>query len=251
MAHLWSGRFAGDPDAEVFAFGSSFRVDRRLFEDDVRGSRAWAAALARAGVLSAADAAAIDARPRADSPQGTGRSRLRHARSRRRGRARFRRARAGRARRRRRPAAAHRAVAQRAGLRRFPALPEAAHPRDPGRHRAHLARVRRAGRSRGRRDDAVVHAPAPRAAGARRALLAVARAALRRDVDRLAAVLHEADELPLGSGAIAGTSYRDRRGRPGRRARLLPHRAQQHRRQRRSRLRRVVPPRGLARRWST
>ena len=32
-------------------------------------------------------------------------------------------------------------------------------------------------------------------------------AALRRDVDRLAAVLHEADELPLGSGAIAGTSY--------------------------------------------
>ena len=32
-------------------------------------------------------------------------------------------------------------------------------------------------------------------------------AALRRDVDRLAAVLAEADELPLGSGAIAGTSY--------------------------------------------
>jgi argininosuccinate lyase len=31
--------------------------------------------------------------------------------------------------------------------------------------------------------------------------------ALRRDYDRLAAVIHEADELPLGSGAIAGTSY--------------------------------------------
>src|SRR6186997_152385 len=60
MAHLWSGRFAGDPDAHLFAFGSSFRFDRRLFEDDVRGSRAWAAALARAGVLSPADAAAID-----------------------------------------------------------------------------------------------------------------------------------------------------------------------------------------------
>ena len=60
MAHLWSGRFAGDPDAELFAFGSSFRFDRRLFEDDVRGSRAWAAGLARAGVLSAADAAAIE-----------------------------------------------------------------------------------------------------------------------------------------------------------------------------------------------
>jgi len=60
MAHLWSGRFASDPDADLFAFGSSFRVDRRLFEDDVRGSRAWAAALARAGVLSTPDAAAID-----------------------------------------------------------------------------------------------------------------------------------------------------------------------------------------------
>ncbi len=60
MAHLWSGRFAGDPDAELFAFGSSFRFDKRLFEDDVRGSRAWAQGLARAGVLSAEDAAAID-----------------------------------------------------------------------------------------------------------------------------------------------------------------------------------------------
>jgi argininosuccinate lyase len=60
MAHLWSGRFAGDPDAELFAFGSSLRVDRRLFEDDVRGSLAWAKGLARAGVLDSADAAAID-----------------------------------------------------------------------------------------------------------------------------------------------------------------------------------------------
>ena len=60
MAHLWSGRFAGDPDADLFAFGSSFRFDRRLFEDDVRGSLAWAAGLARAGVLSSEDAAAID-----------------------------------------------------------------------------------------------------------------------------------------------------------------------------------------------
>jgi argininosuccinate lyase len=31
--------------------------------------------------------------------------------------------------------------------------------------------------------------------------------ALRRDYERLATVLHEADALPLGSGAIAGTSY--------------------------------------------
>jgi argininosuccinate lyase len=59
MAHLWSGRFEGDPDAELFEFGRSFGFDRRLFEDDVKGSLAWAAALERAGVLSAADAAAI------------------------------------------------------------------------------------------------------------------------------------------------------------------------------------------------
>src|SRR5512132_1911253 len=59
MAHLWSGRFAGDPDAALFEFGASFAFDRRLFEDDVRGSVAWAEALRRAGVLSDRDADAI------------------------------------------------------------------------------------------------------------------------------------------------------------------------------------------------
>ncbi len=57
--HLWSGRFATAPDADVFRFQASFGFDRRLFEDDVEGSLAWADALARAGVLSASDAAAI------------------------------------------------------------------------------------------------------------------------------------------------------------------------------------------------
>src|SRR3954465_2444776 len=56
MAHLWSGRFAGDPDAELFAFGSSFRFDKRLFEDDVTGSLAWAQGLGGGGVLVAAAA---------------------------------------------------------------------------------------------------------------------------------------------------------------------------------------------------
>jgi argininosuccinate lyase len=59
-APLWSGRFTAAPDEEVFAYGKSLSVDRRLFDDDVAGSRAWAEALARAGVLSAADASAID-----------------------------------------------------------------------------------------------------------------------------------------------------------------------------------------------
>jgi argininosuccinate lyase len=61
MAHLWSGRFEGGPDATLFTFGASFRFDRRLFEDDVAGSLAWAEAIHAAGVLSAAEAAAITA----------------------------------------------------------------------------------------------------------------------------------------------------------------------------------------------
>ncbi len=52
MSHLWSGRFDSAPNAEVFAFGSSFSFDRRLFEDDVRGSLAWAQAIHACGVLS-------------------------------------------------------------------------------------------------------------------------------------------------------------------------------------------------------
>jgi argininosuccinate lyase len=48
---LWSGRFEGAPDAAALEWGSSFRFDRRLFEDDVAGSIAWARALATAGVL--------------------------------------------------------------------------------------------------------------------------------------------------------------------------------------------------------
>lgn len=60
MSNLWSGRFASAPDQDVFAFGASFAFDRRLFEDDVEGSRAWAKALLRAGVLSADEEQALD-----------------------------------------------------------------------------------------------------------------------------------------------------------------------------------------------
>ncbi|HYB94471.1 MAG TPA: argininosuccinate lyase [Vicinamibacterales bacterium] len=56
---LWSGRFDAAPDPAAFDFGVSFPFDRRLFEDDVTGSLAWAEALARAGVLTASDATAI------------------------------------------------------------------------------------------------------------------------------------------------------------------------------------------------
>jgi argininosuccinate lyase len=59
--HLWSGRFERAPDPDVCTFQASFPFDRVLFEDDVRGSLAWAEALEDAGVLSASDASAIRA----------------------------------------------------------------------------------------------------------------------------------------------------------------------------------------------
>jgi argininosuccinate lyase len=55
MSTLWSGRFGGEPDQEVFQFGKSLPVDRRLIDDDITGSQAWAEALGRARVLSADD----------------------------------------------------------------------------------------------------------------------------------------------------------------------------------------------------
>jgi len=58
--NLWSGRFDSAPDTDVFAFGASFAFDRRLFFDDVEGSRAWAEALLKAGVLSAGEQLALD-----------------------------------------------------------------------------------------------------------------------------------------------------------------------------------------------
>jgi argininosuccinate lyase len=53
--HLWSGRFDAAPDPAAFDFGVSFPFDRRLFEDDVTGSLAWAEALVRCGALTPED----------------------------------------------------------------------------------------------------------------------------------------------------------------------------------------------------
>src|SRR5260370_2660883 len=60
MTNLWSGRFATAPDAAAFEFGASFRFDRRLFEDDVAGSAAWARARKPAGVLTPDEARQIE-----------------------------------------------------------------------------------------------------------------------------------------------------------------------------------------------
>jgi argininosuccinate lyase len=60
MTTLWSGRFDTTPDAAAFEFGRSFRFDRRLFEDDVTGSLAWARALVKAGVITLDDGRRIE-----------------------------------------------------------------------------------------------------------------------------------------------------------------------------------------------
>jgi argininosuccinate lyase len=48
---LWAGGFAGPPDPAMWAYTSSLAVDRRLWRQDVAGSRAHARALVTAGVL--------------------------------------------------------------------------------------------------------------------------------------------------------------------------------------------------------
>jgi len=58
---LWGGRFQHAPAAAFERFSESFAFDRRLAAAEVEGSRAHARGLARAGVLTAAEAAALAA----------------------------------------------------------------------------------------------------------------------------------------------------------------------------------------------
>ena len=208
MAHLWSGRFAGDPDAALFEFGASFKFDRRLFEDDVAGSRAWAEGLELAGVLTKADADAI--RAALDEIGSAGAD-----------------------------AAFFGSEAARndEDVHSFVERELVARVGDAGR-RLHTGRSRNEQVSLDLRlylkrrvpllqqriaalagvladqADASGDALMPSYTHMRRAQPVLAAhfflahaAALRRDYGRFAAVLGEADELPLGSGAIAGTSY--------------------------------------------
>ncbi|GHV66230.1 argininosuccinate lyase [Spirochaetia bacterium] len=57
---LWAGRLEEKPEAEAFAFQASINVDRRMAEDDIRGSRAHAAMLGKQGIIPAEIAAALD-----------------------------------------------------------------------------------------------------------------------------------------------------------------------------------------------
>jgi argininosuccinate lyase len=203
--HLWSGRFDAAPDAAALEWGSSFSFDRRLFEDDVKGSIAWARALGRAGVLSAADATALESalsaifeRGRSDPASIDGPDEDVHS-------------------------FVERLLVEKLGdagrrlhtgrsrneqvsldlrlylLRRIPLLQRAVERLVAGL----AAQASRAG-------DALMPAfthfrPAQPILVAHFFLAHVA--PLRRDHQRLAAASAEADWLPLGSGAVAGTSY--------------------------------------------
>lgn len=202
---LWSGRFDVEPNKALLAWGASFGFDKRIFEDDVTGSMAWAEALARANVLTPAEAQAIQRglsaileRGRADAAFLSGPDEDVHS-------------------------FVERVLIERIG--------EPGRKLHTGRSRNDQVGVDMRLYVRRRIPDiqqtlvAVIDALVTQAASAgdavmpsythvRRAqpvtvahyLLAHA-AALRRDVERFAVVRAEADAMPLGAGAIAGTNY--------------------------------------------
>ena len=205
MTTLWSGRFDTAPDPAAFDFGVSFGFDRALFEDDVTGSIAWAEALSAAGVLSAEDAAAIGAALRDILDEGrknpawiAGSDEDVHSFVERQLVERIgdagRRLHTGRSR--------NEQVSLDLRLylrRRIPRLQQA------------IVRLVTACADQAERSDAALM---PSYTHLRRAQPVLVGhfflshvSALRRDYDRLQAATDEADALPLGSGAIAGTSY--------------------------------------------
>ncbi|MBE2277923.1 MAG: argininosuccinate lyase [Rhodobacteraceae bacterium] len=56
---MWGGRFAEGPDAIMTAINASIGFDKRLYAQDIAGSRAHAAMLAATGILNPTDADAI------------------------------------------------------------------------------------------------------------------------------------------------------------------------------------------------
>jgi argininosuccinate lyase len=55
----WGGRFSKPMDEFIVEFGASLPVDRRLWEEDIRGSMAWARMLGARGIISAGEAEKI------------------------------------------------------------------------------------------------------------------------------------------------------------------------------------------------
>jgi len=202
---LWSGRFDTAPDPAAFDFGVSFGFDRALFEDDVTGSIAWADALSAAGVLTAEDTTAIIAALRSILEHGrsnpawiSGSDEDVHSFVERQLVERIgdagRRLHTGRSR--------NEQVSLDLRLylrRRIPLLQRA------------IVRLVATCTDQAERSDAALMPSYTHLRRAQPVLVAhfflSHAAALRRDYDRLQAAADEADALPLGSGAIAGTSY--------------------------------------------
>jgi argininosuccinate lyase len=58
---MWGGRFGTGPDAVMRAINASLPFDKRMWRQDIAGSKAHVAMLGAQGILTAADAAAISA----------------------------------------------------------------------------------------------------------------------------------------------------------------------------------------------
>jgi len=56
---IWGGRFAGGPSAVMQRINASIDFDKRLYAQDIRGSKAHAAMLVKVGILTEADGKAI------------------------------------------------------------------------------------------------------------------------------------------------------------------------------------------------
>jgi len=57
---LWGGRFGGQTDEAMERLGASLYVDWRLHEADIHGSMAYARALTKVGILTAAECVEIN-----------------------------------------------------------------------------------------------------------------------------------------------------------------------------------------------
>ncbi|KAJ2744313.1 argininosuccinate lyase [Coemansia sp. BCRC 34301] len=58
---LWGGRFSGETDPLMEAFNESIHFDRRMYAADIRGSQAYAKALCRQGILTPEEQQELDA----------------------------------------------------------------------------------------------------------------------------------------------------------------------------------------------
>ena len=59
MAQLWGGRFTKETDKLVYAFNASISFDKKLYKQDIKGSKAHAKMLEKQGIITEEDGALI------------------------------------------------------------------------------------------------------------------------------------------------------------------------------------------------